>query len=92
MLEHTEVIQGEEEHENAINMEFSKTELNNAFKKAGKTTPGKDKINYCMLDNLKVQSTEVLFKLYNNGKRRTYLINRKNLLLFPYVSQVHMGT
>lgn len=76
VLENTEVIQGEEEHQNAINMEFSMTELNNALKRAGKTTPGKDKINYYMLDNLSVQSKEVLLKLYNKVWKEGNLPNQ----------------
>lgn len=46
-------------------MMFSMTELNRVLKKARKTTPGKDQVNYCMLNNLSNRGKEVLLKLYN---------------------------
>lgn len=40
------MLQGEEEYANVINIKFSMTELNNAFRKPGKAAPVKDQINY----------------------------------------------
>ena len=44
---------------------FTKTELNKALKKLGKSSPGTDKICYSMLENLSDKGKDVLLSMYN---------------------------
>lgn len=56
---------GNGEEKEVLNLEFTKSELNGALRKLGKTFPGKDGITYTMLKNLTDEGKEVLLSLYN---------------------------
>ena len=56
---------GSSEEGGMLDKLFSVTELNNALRKLGKSTPGRDSICYGMLENLGERGKEVLVKLFN---------------------------
>ena len=49
----------------SLNVPFTKSELNGALRKLGKSAPGKDTICYSMLENLSDNGKDVVLKLYN---------------------------
>lgn len=51
--------------EQELDMLFTMTELNNALRKLGKSSPGGDRICYAMLENLSGKGKEILLSLYN---------------------------
>lgn len=53
------------EGEGVLNMPFTRSELNGALRKLGKTAPGKDQICYSMLKNITEEGQEVILKLFN---------------------------
>ena len=56
---------GSSEEGGMLDKLFSVTELNNALRKLGKSTPGRDSICYGMLENLGERGKEFLVKLFN---------------------------
>lgn len=58
-FDNTDIIGG------VLNELFTITELNNALRKLGKSSPGGDGICYSMLENLTDKGKEVLMCLYN---------------------------
>jgi len=57
------VFGNEDSEGGELDVLFSKSELNMALRKLGKTSPGRDKI--CMLGNLSDKGKDVLLNLYN---------------------------
>lgn len=77
-------MKDEEDSEDVINIKFSLSEWNKALKKSRKTTPGKDQINYCMLNNLSDASKEILIELYNKVWEEGKLLNKwKEEIIVP---------
>lgn len=56
---------GNVEEEGVLNRPFTLQELNRALQKAGRSTPGRDRVCYSMLEHLSVESKGTLLHLYN---------------------------
>uniref|UniRef100_A0A3Q2ZQ74 Reverse transcriptase domain-containing protein n=1 Tax=Kryptolebias marmoratus TaxID=37003 RepID=A0A3Q2ZQ74_KRYMA len=64
-LKYKEIMKEDEEVNNLMNVEFTKTELNYVLKKIKNTAPGKDQIWYKMIQQLNGKSKDIILKLYN---------------------------
>lgn len=60
-----ELLEREEESDDAINAPFTLEELKRSICKSGLTAPEKDKICYTMLDHMSDVALEVILHLYN---------------------------
>ena len=60
-----ELVQHEEETNELLNKPFTQSHLlNRALKKTKMSAPGKDQIQYIMINNLSERSKEILLELY----------------------------
>jgi len=83
-IKYNDFIQSVEETNNLLNVEFTKTELNNALKKTKNTAPGKDQIWYRMIGQLSEKSKDIILQLYNKIWEEGKLpLNWKESIIIP---------